>query len=784
MPLARFAFACLAMALSAAAAASSDPLVLTHDGLHIAVDRATGRWTARWPSGAEVSQASFGAEIDGKGWVMTTPQLQEKRTFSESLGAGEELRHVWRQGAVRIEREIRLYAGGGRMTVSGRVVNEGAIPVRVGTVHLVQAEQWRIGSTERAPAALSGSNLSQTAVLPAAPGAVSPGIEQAYSGSGVISFFNRDPDAALTLGYVRADGASPDLAARYITGRGGVELRATSRYLDRELPAGATLELNRLSLDGAGTAFVQLESLGDALALAAPRPARTGPIALWCSWYAHRLEVSEDKVLANAAVAARHFGPLGFSVMQVDHGWQRRDITGDWTANERFPHGLKWLANQLRERHGLKLGLWISPTDVASTSELYARHPEWMLKGEDGKAKVNWRWYWKPNPDCYQLDVSQPAAYEHVASMFRSLVAEDVSYFKIDFISGQAKEIFFPADPTVTRGWGEFRRAMEAVRAGAGDAWVRYCQGPPLLSVGLADGAYGGDDTADAGQPGMFRVLKDNARILATSFWLNQRAYQREVCDMSMRMQASVEEARVRGAIMALAGASISWSDELTYLPASRIRMMQQCLPAGAPAMRPVDLFERVVPSLWHLKPTTAVEQWDVVGVFNFDEQPAVRSVRFDRLGLDLQAEYAVFEFWQEKYLGTVRGGLDLELPPESSRILSIRRITGRPQLIGTDMHVFQGYHELKAMQWDESTLRLSGRYERMPGLSQRAYFLIPTGYSPKFEFPLSPGSARLTHVQGNLWMQEVDFVNRAVSWALPFEKAPPAPVKKEPNAP
>lgn len=783
MPLVRFAFACLAMALSAAAA-SSDPLVLKHDGLHIAVDSATGRWTARWPSGAEVSQASFGAEIDGKAWVMPPPQLQEKRTFSESLGAGEELRHVWRQGAVRIEREIRLYAGGGRMTVSGRVVNEGTSPVRVGTVHLVQAESWRIGSTERAPAAVYGSNLSQTAVLPAAPGAVSPGIEQAYSGSGVISFFNRDPDAALTLGYVRADNASPDLAARYVSGRGGVELRATSRYLNRELPAGATLELNRLSLDGAGTAFVQLESLGNALALASPRPARTGPIALWCSWYAHRLEVSEDKVLANAAVAARHFGPLGFSVMQVDHGWQRRDITGDWTANERFPHGLKWLATQLRERHGLKLGLWISPTDVASTSELYSRHPEWMLKGEDGKPKVNWRWYWKPNPDCYQLDVSQPGAYDHVASVFRALVAEDVSYFKIDFISGQAKEIFFPADPTVTRGWGEFRRAMEAVRAGAGDAWVRYCQGPPLLSVGLADGAYGGDDTADAGQPGMFRVLKDNARILATSFWLNQRAYQREVCDMSMRMQASVEEARVRGAIMALAGASISWSDELSYLPASRIRMMQQCLPAGAPAMRPVDLFERVVPSLWHLKPTTAVEQWDVVGVFNFDEQPAVRSVRFDRLGLDPQAEYAVFEFWQEKYLGTVRGGLDLELPPESSRILSIRRITGRPQLIGTDMHVFQGYHELKALQWDESTLRLSGRYERMPGLSQRAYFLVPTGYSPKFEFPLSPGSARLTHVQGNLWMQEVDFVNRAVSWALPFEKAPPAPVKKEPNAP
>jgi len=31
-------------------------------------------------------------------------------------------------------------------------------------------------------------------------------------------------------------------------------------------------------------------------------------------------------------------------------------------------------------------GVWIAPTDVAETSELFRQHPDWMLRGSDGKA--------------------------------------------------------------------------------------------------------------------------------------------------------------------------------------------------------------------------------------------------------------------------------------------------------------------------------------------------------------------------------------------------------------
>lgn len=748
--------------------------------LALVVDPAKETWSADWGGGTRIAEAGFSLEVDSMPMV-SSPGEHSETEFVDGQNKGRLYRTTWRSGGVRIERELRIWTGRRVLEIGGSIVNESGRSVRLGTAKLIDSRHWSLGDSRLPPAAVYGSKPSQTAVTPLLPAGSTPA-ERSYIGSGVLALYNA-PRAALTLAWVRSDQASPDLEARFVPGEGGVSLVAASRYLDRLLEPGAGLEFGRVRVSAGPDPFAELEAVGEAMARMSARPARSGPVALWCSWYAHRMQVSEEKVLANAAVAARHFGPLGFDYMQVDHGWQQGDITGDWVPNGRFPHGLKWLADQLRERYGLKLGLWISPTDVAETSQLFQQHPDWMLSGEDGKPSINWKWYWAPNPNCYQLDSSRPEVREHIANVFRRLSSEGVAYFKIDFIGSQAKEKFVPWDRAVTRGWPVLRLAMEAVRSGAGEkAWVRFCQGPPLLSVGLADGAYGGDDTGDAGQPGLFRLLSDNARILATSYWIQGRGYQREVCDMSVRMQATIEEARVRAAIMTLAGASISWSDELTYLPPSRIRMMQQCLPAGSPGMRPLDLFEREIPSVWHLRPKNEADQWDVVGLFNFGErEAATRTVRFEDLGLDPEADYAAFEFWEERFLGTFRGRLAVTLPPASSRIVSLRRVRDRPQLIGTDMHVLQGYHELKSLQWDEATTTLSGRFHRMAGVQSRAFFLVPAGYTPKFEFPLSPASARLTHVADRLWSQEITFDQADHEWRIPFERVPLA-TAKEPN--
>lgn len=252
---------------------------------------------------------------------------------------------------------------------------------------------------------------------------------------------------------------------------------------------------------------------------------------------------------------------------------------------------------------------------------------------------------------------------------------------------------------------------------------------------------------------------------------------------MSVRMQGSVEEVRVRAAIMMLANCSISWSDELCFLPPSRIRLMQQCMPPGNPPMRPLDLFERDIPSVWHIRATNAAESWDVVGLFNFNAQAERRVIRFAQLGLDPNTEHLAFEFWEERFLGRVKGGLELTLPPQSSRIVSIRRATNHPQLIGTDMHLLQGMHEVRQLQWDSTVNKLSGVYHRVPGITGKVFFYLPEGWYPRFDFPLSPASARLTHVDGPVWMQEIAFADADCVWTIPFEPPKPPPAK-EPTGP
>jgi alpha-galactosidase len=576
---------------------------------------------------------------------------------------------------IRVERSVEQHDG--QVVVRARIVNDSDRAVTLGLMKLLETQQsWEVARAHITP----GVVYAADSTLVCEP--LGKASEREIRATQVLAAADPGKPGCLVAGYLNAGAARPEIVVT-LCGGGVRKIVAQERMLARVLGPKQTLELDAVYLSTKrADAWEALIEYANRAGAAAQHERRLGPTALWCSWYAHRMEVSEDLVLANAAVAAKHFGPLGFAIMQIDHGWQKGNITGDWRANERFPHGLKWLSEELKKRHGLALGLWIAPTDVAETSETFKQHSEWLLRGADGKPAVNWRWYWKPNPNCYELDASVPEARKWLESVLRNLSTQGVSYFKIDFIASSGSEGFVHQNPAVTRGWGVLREAMEAIRAGAGeDAWIRYCQTPPLLSAGLASSAYGGDDTYDAGVPQSIGSLRGNARSLAAGFWINDRLYHREVCDMSVRMQADVEEVRLRLAIMALAGCSISFSDELCHLPMSRIRMMQQCLPPGAPQMRPLDLFEREIPSLWHLHCEHQDEAWEVVGLFNWEDSPQERAVDLPRIGLS--GDVLAYEFWEQRFLGVQREKLTMTLPPRTSRIVALRRVAPHPQVLG-----------------------------------------------------------------------------------------------------
>ena len=746
-------------------------IIVGNQHLSLSFNRTDSMWNVVWQdvTNTAVRRVDFGVEVDGKN-LQPKSAAAEVEKFSDKLGSGMQIRQRFGD-EILIERFLRVYDGLPVVTLSARITNQKKSDATLGLARLVQLNEpgkswWQIGDVKKAPASIHIVSSSLLQCLPA-----SNDNEREYHSTGILALVNREPQTALIFGYLTAFEASPALSAKFRKDDGGVFLFAHENFLGRKLGPGESLDFDTVYLSANHDPYLALEKYGDAAACFAQQPVRKGATALWCSWYAHRMAMTEDLVLANAAVAAKNFKPLGFEIMQLDHGWQRGDVTGDWIPNERFPHGLKWLSQQLKKKYGLKLGVWIAPTDVAETSETFQKHRDWMLKGGDGKPLVNWKWYWKPNPNCYELDASNPAAAKWMEKVFSQLTDWGVSYYKIDFIAASGGEQFFQSNPKSTRGWSVMRSAMESVRRGAGPkAWIRYCQPPPLLSAGLADSAYGGDDTADAGLNGKIELLRSNARSLAAGYWLNDRLYHREVCDMSVRMQADIEEVRMRLVMMTLAGCSISFSDEFQFLPPSRIRMMQTALPPGNPPMKPLDLFDRWIPSVWQVHCKNDADEWDIVGLFNFENKPEERPVDFAALGLSPESDAAVFEFWEEKFLGVHKKNLTLTLPPQTSRILAIRKLNGKPQVIGTDMHELQGFHELKKLAWDDSANKLSGECERMPGVSGKVFIYLPEKCSPHFDFPLTKNSAALTHVDGRVWAREINFQKARESWSIPFD--------------
>ena len=731
--------------------------------LSVVVDEADGVWDATWLGSldAAVRRIGFAVEADAQTLVPTEIKT-EVVPLSDAVGRGQEVRQRWSAG-IEVERTIRVYDGRPVVVVAGQVVNRTDHDVSLGSVHLLQLSSddhgwWHVADFLQAPAAV-GFPGAAPPCRPAPDEEDGVSAIQQYSSNGVLALAPRNARAAMAIGFLSTRAGSPLVDARFQAGEGGTAMGATLSCGGRILRPGESLTLDAVWLSVEEDGFRALEHYGDAAATFAVEPVRTGANALWCSWYPIRMTISEEIALAHGAIAAQHFKPLGLNVIQLDHGWQRGDICGDWTANERFPHGLAWLADELRTRYGMKLGLWIAPTQVASTSQLYQDHPDWLLADADGRPASVGRWYWVPNPDMAVLDPSHAEAEQWIADTFARLTAAGASYYKIDFIAGSPS----------------LGKAMAAIRRGAGpDAWIRYCQTPPLLSAGLASSAYIGDDTGDAGLPDWFELERRNAPLLAASYWANDRLYHREVCDMSVGTQADVEEARFKLTLMTLGGCSISFSDDFRSLELPRIRMMQQCLPPGNPPARPLDLFERELPSLWHMHCEGAAGRWDAVGLFNFADQPQERTVALAALGLPAGSEVVAFEFWDEKYLGTHTEQVTLTLAPRTARIVLIRPLPTRPQLIATNMHVLGGYHEVTQLAWDESQRQLTGQYQRAPGLAGKSYFYVPDGYRPILDASSTRGSGRLTCATENIWIHEVEFEQTDLDWSISFERAVP----------
>ena len=128
---------------------------------------------------------------------------------------------------------------------------------------------------------------------------------------------------------------------------------------------------------------------------------------------------------------------MGGELFVMDDGWfgdkypRKTDncALGDWVVDKnKLPEGIEGLLRDAK-KHGIKFGIWIEPEMTNSVSELYDKHPDWIVKA--------------PKRDAVQgrggtqlvLDMSNPKVQDFVFSIVDNLLTK---YPEIDYIKWDA----------------------------------------------------------------------------------------------------------------------------------------------------------------------------------------------------------------------------------------------------------------------------------------------------------------------------------------------------------
>lgn len=197
------------------------------------------------------------------------------------------------------------------------------------------------------------------------------------------------------------------------------------------LGAGSTLSLPSLLMTysnrGRGHASRNIHRWARAYGIRGGAACRPTVINSWEGTYFSFDEALLHRMMADAA-------DLGIETFVLDDGWfankyprnNDRAGLGDWEPNRaKLPHGLQGLADKAQSL-GLQFGLWVEPEMVNPCSELFTRHPEWVLQLPNRKLKE----------ERHQLilDLANPGVRRYILQTMDRLLTENpgISYIKWD----------------------------------------------------------------------------------------------------------------------------------------------------------------------------------------------------------------------------------------------------------------------------------------------------------------------------------------------------------------
>jgi hypothetical protein len=518
--------------------------------------------------------------------------------------------------------------------------------------------------------------------------------------------------------------------------------------------------------------------------------------AVYCTWY-HAGASDERRLLANARFAEKELRPWGLSVLQIDDKWQSRlpvdfpfdgdenDIEGVGPikvfvdANTNYPSGMQYTARQLSKR-GFVPGIWFMPFAGTFNNPYFAERQEMFAHWDDGTPIVT-RW------SGTLLDMSHPQTQTFVHDRVKRIADWGYRYFKLDGMhtgavthnvyvnTGYATEGRWLNSPNFIGRQDEpggssseepsqalfdpgmthiqaYRKGLQTVREAAPDAFILGCNVSQNMrsmggAFGLIDAMRIGPDNGGAGRGDWNSVCK-GARHGSNLYFLNRRVWHNDPDPVYVRPSNPLESARIMVSWVAVTGSMLTTSYQFPELPPERLDLLKRCMPSHHATVRPVDLFESDPPTTWLLTDRRRDTSRYVMGLFNWHkEQPLTIDRDLKDLGLDANATYVAFDFWEQQFLEPFRGRLKQSLPGGSCRILAVRPAAEFPQLLSTSRHIAQCTVDLLHEAWDLETNTLCGTSRVVAGDPYELRIAFPNDKAWKVR-EASFGGQKLTDVE------------------------------------
>jgi hypothetical protein len=423
--------------------------------------------------------------------------------------------------------------------------------------------------------------------------------------------------------------------------------------------------------------------------------ARTGKGALqgWCSWYLRTSKITGEDVLGIVDAVKQAPDRLRPEVIQIDDGYQTWE--GVWDANAKFSEGMPFYAKKIAET-GARPGLWMAITMIAQQApwladpaNLEAVRGQSFKENQGGtRQPVGW------------LDPTHPRAKAYIADRIRHAVESGFTYLKLDFNNVGGSN------------WYEKKRTSfeilrdhyTNIRQAAGEGtYILFCnEYPNRATVGLVDASRTSQDSHRGGiRNSMGQVLRSydlNGRWFAVD---NDCYYLATDVKGAGNIAGGWPTLRTYASMMGLScGAAFTsdlwnWDGFKPYL-----RMTEIMTP---PAKERSEVLDLCTAEEWPRllgKVQRPWGNWAVALLWNPTKQEQAIPLDFAKAGLDPAHRYAVWSFWDNRFLGIAKGQwVTPALPATGCQHLVFTDLDSqpdRPVVIGSSLHIFCGAAEIK----------------------------------------------------------------------------------------